>query len=114
VTVNSELYAAMLQKFLQPRMEKIVENEALGDVWFQQDGATAHTARMSLDVLRRMFPGRLVSLRGDLQWHAKSPDLSICDFFLWGHLKERVFRSHPHTLPQLTEQIIAEVMAILR
>ena len=113
-TVNSERYAAILQNFLQPRMENIVENEALGDVWFQQDGATTHTARMSLNVLRRMFPGRLVSLRGDLQWPARSPDLSICDFFLWGHLKERVFRSRPQTLPQLRERIIAEVMAIPR
>ena len=72
MTVNSERYAAMLQKILQPKIENILENEALGDVWFQQDGATAHTARMLLNVLRRMFPGRLVSLRGDLQWPARS------------------------------------------
>ena len=56
VTVNSERYVSVLQNFLQPRMEEIVEAERLGDVWFQQDGATAHTARISLNVLRRMFP----------------------------------------------------------
>ena len=106
VTVNSERYVSMLQNFLQPRMEEIVEAGGLGDVWFQQDGATAHTARISLNVLRRMFPGRLVSLRDDLGWPARSPDLSICDFFLWGYLKEKVFKRRPHTLPQLREQII--------
>jgi hypothetical protein len=42
VTVNSERYVAMLRNFLQPRMEEIVEEEELGDVWFQQDGAAAH------------------------------------------------------------------------
>jgi hypothetical protein len=114
VTMNSKRYAAMLQNFLQSRMENIVENEALEDMWFKQDGATAHTVRMSLNVLKRMFPGCLVSLMDDLQWPARSPDLSIWDFFLWGHLKERVFRSCPHTLPQPREQIIAEVMAIPR
>jgi hypothetical protein len=36
VTVNSERYVAMLRNFLQPRMEEIVEEEELGDVWFQQ------------------------------------------------------------------------------
>jgi hypothetical protein len=81
ITVNSKCYAAMLQNLLQPRMENIVENEALGDVWFQQDGATAHTARMSLDVLKCMFLRRLVCLRGDSQWPAQSTDLSICYFF---------------------------------
>lgn len=114
VTVNSERYVAMLQNYLQPRMEEIIENEGLGVVWFQQDGATAHTARISLNILRHMFPGRLVSLRGDLGWPARSPDLSMCDFFLWGHLKERVFKSRPNTLPQLRERIIEEVNAIPR
>jgi hypothetical protein len=32
VTVNSDRYAAMLQNFLQPRMENIDENEELGVV----------------------------------------------------------------------------------
>ena len=82
LTVNSERYVSILQNFLQPRMEEIVEAEGLGDMWFQQDGATAHTARISLSVFRRMFPRRLVSLRGDLGWPVWSPDLSICDFFL--------------------------------
>jgi hypothetical protein len=44
VTMNSERYMAMLRNFLQPRMEEIVEEEELGDVWFQQDGAAALTA----------------------------------------------------------------------
>ena len=82
LTVNSERYVSILQNFLQPRMEEIVEAEGLGDMWFQQDGATAHTAQISLSVFRRMFPRRLVSLRGDLGWPVWSPDLSICDFFL--------------------------------
>jgi len=50
-------------------------------VWFQQDGATAHTARTSMNLLREHFPKRLISLRGDLQWSAHSPDLDPCDFF---------------------------------
>ncbi|XP_039295229.1 uncharacterized protein LOC120353885 [Nilaparvata lugens] len=82
VTVNSQRYVSMLRNFLQPKLEEMVEEHGLADLWFQQDGATAHTARISLDVLREMFPGRLVSLRGDVGWPARSPDLSICDFFL--------------------------------
>lgn len=30
-----------------------------------------------------MFLARLASLRGDAECLARSPDLSMCDFFLW-------------------------------
>ncbi|XP_014467255.1 PREDICTED: uncharacterized protein LOC106740582 [Dinoponera quadriceps] len=91
---------------------ELSEQTNLGEIWFQQDGATAHTARISMAKLRQMFPTRLVSLRGDLGWPARSPDLSICDFFLWGYLKEKVFKHRPHTLQELKRRIIEEVNAI--
>ena len=53
----------------------------IDQIWFQQDGATAHTARISLKVLRQMFTGRLISSRGDVPWPARSPDIAPCDFF---------------------------------
>jgi hypothetical protein len=46
------------------------------NVWFQQDGAMAHTARESMTFLSGMFPGRLVSRFGDIPWAARSPDLA--------------------------------------
>ncbi|PNF33619.1 hypothetical protein B7P43_G13024, partial [Cryptotermes secundus] len=61
--------------FFEPALEEM----HLGNVWFQQDGATAHTARASMTVLRAKFPGRLISLRGDIPWAAHSPDLTPCD-----------------------------------
>ena len=78
VTVNSERYLTMIQDFFQPALEAI----QLEDTWFQQDGATAHTARVTMNCLRQMFPGRLITLRGDVNWPTRSPDLAPCDFFL--------------------------------
>jgi len=60
VTVTSDRYCDMLQNFLRPEVDEVEE-----DVWFQQDGATAHTSRRSLSIFREMFPGHLISLRGD-------------------------------------------------
>ena len=82
------------------------------EVWFQQDGATAHTAHQSMSVLREMFPSRLVSLRGDIGWPARSPDLAPCDFFLWGYLKDRVFRIRPKTIEDLKAAICEEISNI--
>ena len=59
VTVTSNRYCEMLENFLQHRLEEFYDSE---DFWFQQDGATAHTARRSLGILREMFPSQLVSL----------------------------------------------------
>jgi hypothetical protein len=62
-----------------------------------QVGATAHTARLSMNTLRAAFPGRLLSRFGDIQWPSNSLDLTAADF-LWGYLKAQVFA---HTLPDI-------------
>ena len=61
----------------------------------KQDGATAHTSRVSMSVLRERFPERLISIRGDLEWPARSPDLSPCDFFFVGIFKSTCLRQPP-------------------
>uniref|UniRef100_A0A8D2J2S7 Transposase n=1 Tax=Varanus komodoensis TaxID=61221 RepID=A0A8D2J2S7_VARKO len=98
VTVTSERYIEMLETFLRPKLDDVDTEH----VWFQQDRATDHTARRSLGVLREMFPGRLISLRGDVGWPARSPDLSPCDFFLWGYLKEKEI---DRILPEITRRV---------
>jgi len=93
VTVTSDCYIEMLENFLRPLLEEM----DVVDAWFQQDGATAHTARRSTQDLREMFPGKLISPRGDVGWPAHSPDLAHCDFFLWGYLKSKVYTHRPES-----------------
>ena len=82
VTVNSSRYTEMLGTFLEPELQRLgVENETL---WFQQDGAMAHTARTVMRVLNEMFPARVISRRGNIEWPARSNDLNACDFLLCG------------------------------
>jgi len=110
VTVTSERYVSMLQNFFIPYLE---ENEwDIPNVWFQQDGATAHTARISMNVIRETFAGRLISRNGDIPWPPRSPDLSPCDFYLWGYLKSKVYIGKPRTISELKEAIQREIAAI--
>jgi hypothetical protein len=92
VTVTSARYIGMLNHFLIPELQRRRIN--LRYLWFQQDGATAHTARASMDVLQAMFPKHVISRFGDVSW-PRSPDMSICDYFLWGYLKSRVYEGKP-------------------
>jgi hypothetical protein len=59
VTVASDRYCAMLENFLWPKLDDLFDEHRAENVWFQQDGATAHTSCRSLRILREMFLGML-------------------------------------------------------
>jgi hypothetical protein len=110
VTVNFARYTEMLRTFLEPELQRLgVETQIL---WFQQDAATAHTARNAMRVLEYTFPARVISRRGTIEWPARSPDLNACDFFLRGHLKRKVYEEKPRTKMGLKQNIREEVAAI--
>ena len=74
-TVNSAQYFDMINNFLEPELWKRRINNQ--NVWFQQDGATAHTATAAMAGVRDMFPYRLISQFGDVPWPPQPPDLSM-------------------------------------
>ena len=80
VTVNGDLNRSMLNEFLFTK----IEEEDIGNIWFQQNGATCHTAEATLDVLRPVFENRIISLRADVVWPTLSWDLTPLDYYLWG------------------------------
>ena len=65
-----------------------------------------------MDLLKDLFPNRLISRNGDVQWPPRSPDLSSCDYFLWGYLKSKVFETRPATIQDLKVWIQKEIRAI--
>ena len=67
---------------------------------------------VNAQVLRDRFPDKLISRFGDIEWPARSPDLSPLDFFLWGYLKGKVYRGKPKTLNELKDAIRAEISLI--
>jgi len=85
----------MLENFFLPELRRI--NWNMATAWFQQEGATAQTARLSMNALPAAFPGRLLSRFGENQWPSNSSDLTAADFFM-GYLKEQVFT---HNLPDI-------------
>jgi hypothetical protein len=66
----------MLENFLRPKLDYLSDEHGADNVWFRQDGATAHTSRHSLRILREMFPGHVVSLCADIRWSPCSPYLA--------------------------------------
>lgn len=54
----------------------------LQDFWFLQNGATAYTARATNDSLEEAFLCKFITRFGDLLRPARSPDLTVLDFFI--------------------------------
>ncbi|GFX76353.1 uncharacterized protein TNCV_593161 [Trichonephila clavipes] len=55
-----------------------------------QDGAPPYITRCVTDVLKHHFTEeRVISRQFRHLWPPRSPDLSPCDFWLWGHLKQQ-------------------------
>ena len=59
-----------------------IEEEDIGNIWFQQDAATCHTAEATFDVLRPVFENRIISRRADGVWPPRSCDLIRLDYYL--------------------------------
>ena len=76
VTVNGERYRAMLNEFLFAK----IEEHDMDDIWFQQDGATCHTANVTIDLLRTVFENRIISRKSDVNWPPRSCDLTPTDY----------------------------------
>ncbi|GBN05921.1 hypothetical protein AVEN_261888-1 [Araneus ventricosus] len=70
VTVTSACYVDMLRNFLHGSYVTYPHNLLYEHgnlvVWFQQEGATAHTAGLSMDLLKEKFQKCLISLRADI------------------------------------------------
>ncbi|GFT94889.1 putative LOC100569746 [Trichonephila clavipes] len=75
------------------------------ELWFQQDGATCHTARATIHLLKDTLGDRLISRFGPVNWPPRSCDLTPLDYFLWGYVKSLVYADKPQTLDHLEDNI---------
>jgi hypothetical protein len=54
--------------------------------YFQLDGEPPHFVSRVTRHLTKLFALRWIGRCAPLQWPRKSPDLTLCDFWLWGTL----------------------------
>lgn len=85
VTVNFFPCREMMNNFIWPQIAKLDPEET----WFQQDGASYHTAYVRMGLLNTKFEGRVIPRHGDVDCPLRSCDLTSLDSFLWDFLKEK-------------------------
>lgn len=92
---HDSLTAQRYQNLLDTYLEDALDNLPLADnqnCWFQQDGAPAHNSRVVREYLSNRFPEKWIGTHSTVSWPARSPDMTPLDFFLWGYIKNFVYR----------------------
>ena len=105
--VTGASYRNMLNDYAFPRFQNL-----RNDYIFQQDGAPAHTFNLVKAYLDTMRPNCWIGKRGPTPWPARSPDLTPCDFFLWGYIKSKVYETPVGSIEQLKRRIRRVVRSI--
>ena len=72
---------------------------------FQQDGAPPHWGLHVRQFLNQTFPDRWIGRDGPIPWPPRSPDITPLDFFLWGYVKDIMYRTKIQDITDLKQRI---------
>ncbi|GBM26475.1 hypothetical protein AVEN_206164-1 [Araneus ventricosus] len=107
-TISSERYIPILEQFVSTQLE-LKDRPRIE--WFMQDWARPHRTEKMFRFLDEYFGNRVIALDypkftgPGMDWPPYSPDLTPCDYFLCGALKDTVYGNHPSTLDELESTI---------
>lgn len=105
---NGRLNGRIYHDFLENELPVLLENVPLDirqKIWFQQDGAPPHFSANVREWLDRNFNDMWIGRGAAIAWPARSPDLTGMDFFLWGYVKDIVYRDTPTTVDDMKNRI---------
>ena len=77
---------------------------------FQQDNAPPHFSKVHT-WLNKKLNGRWIGRSGLVSWASRSPDLIPLDFFLWGYLNTKVYKTRVDDIADLKERGEQEIKA---
>lgn len=108
-TINGNVYLDMLTEYCFPQLDEL---ENAQRIHFQQDGAPPHFNAFVTHALNEKFADRWIGQQGPISWPPRSPDLTPCDFFLWGYIKNIVYSQKLRDLNHLKERINEAIRTI--
>jgi hypothetical protein len=109
--LNAERYAEFIENDL-PELLQDVPLCIRQSLIFQHDGAPAYSSRRVKTILNTRFPERWIGRGGPITWPARSPDMNVLDYFVWGYVKDKVEHRRDGTEQEVRAEILAAFNAI--
>lgn len=103
--LNGVTYLDFLENDFEEMFDDNIPLSIREKIYFMQDGAPAHYSLTVREYLEERFPQKWIGRAGTIAWPARSPDLTPCDFFLWGYLKSFVYQQRIENVDQLWQKI---------
>ena len=100
-----KLYLQILRQQIEPLIDDVPLME-LGYKFFQQDEAPPYNAEIISNFLAANFDNNWIANRGPTLWPARSPDLTPMDFYLWGRLKDLIFKLPMNSRQELEAAVV--------
>lgn len=100
--LNTERYLEILE-ILKNEINNLPVAERQ-NLTFQQDGAPAHNSHRTRDYLNEHFLP-WIGTNGQIRWPPRSPDLTPLDFFLWGYVKNLVYKNQYESVHELQTEL---------
>lgn len=110
-TMNGANYLHFLREVVEDNLD-CLDLQLRRTMWFQHDGAPPHFLRDVRAHLNHEFGQRWIGRGGPVIWPARSPDLTMMDFFLWGRIKESVYVTECDSEVEMRQRIISAFQSV--
>jgi hypothetical protein len=102
---------SMLENYVFPQIDDMENDDEFCNV-FLQDEAPLHFSNNVCKALNARFPDQWNKRNRPIAWPPRSPDLMPLNFFLWGHVKNTVYRENIGDKAQFKESITRATISV--
>ncbi|CAH2002658.1 unnamed protein product [Acanthoscelides obtectus] len=110
-TLTGERYVEFMSEILTNFLDEL-DLISRHHLHFQQDGAPAHNSRGTYHFLSTTFNDQWIGTNGPIPWPPRSPDLNPLDYFLWGYLKNQIYKRRYDNLDALKTAVREKITQI--
>ena len=103
-SITALIYLDVLTEYVSPKLKQYQPQ-----VIFPRGGAPPHWGLEVHQFLNETFPDRWIGCDGPISWPPRSPDITQWDFFLWGYVKDIVYRTKVRYINDLQHGIIEAI-----
>lgn len=119
-TLTGDKYLYFLKHKFRQMVRNLPHHMDRKKLIFHQDGAPAHTSKLVKRWLSKEFGDRIIQVNRHVNpeegplpyWPPRSPDTTPLDFYLWGYLKNIIYKNMPPNAEAMKQRVREECAAI--